>query len=273
MQSGFFIIWLSHSQDGVCATGKVGIQVEGANSWDSDKGAEGADMKVRIDREALDLTFRTLLSCKCPVTDKQERQLFELLSGMKSGDTLDYGLVLAVFKPNENTVFRRLHDFSVWMAPASAENFTITREHAVRHFACSFHWHQVVADSMSGAYKMVLSVPTWFMGHMLLPARITEVAGGTINAVYEYDGGSIDLTSLFAPNSYEPKVGEMWGVHFAALLDRISPEEEQLVRMLTETNPLLVQFRDDVDTIDYKNFERHGDYLAICQKRYATYYG
>jgi len=43
--------------------------------------------------------------------------------------------------------------------------------------------------------------------------------------------------------------------------------------MLTESNPMLVQFRDDVDVIDYKNFERHGDYSALCQKRYATYFG
>ncbi len=256
----------------VRTTGKVGIQLEGAKSTVRDSGVEGADMKVRIDRGALDLTFRTLLSCKCPVTDKEEQQLFDLLSGMRDGDTLDYGLVLAVFKPNANTVFRRLHDFSVWMAPANSEDFTITREHALRHFACSFHWNQVVADGLSGAYKKVLFVPSWFMGHMLLPARITEVAGDVVHAVYEYDGGTIKLMNLFAPNVYQPDVGETWGVHFAALLDHISPEEDRIVRMLTETNPLLVEFRDDVEAIDYKSFERHGDYLDTCRARYTTYY-
>ncbi|MHB9004597.1 MAG: hypothetical protein ACYC6C_11145 [Coriobacteriia bacterium] len=230
-------------------------------------------MNIRIEREALDLTFRTLLSCKCPVTDKEEQELFELLSGMNDGEMLDYSRVLKVFKPNANTVFRRLGEFSAWMAPAEADEFVITRDHAIRHFASSFHWHQVVADGLTGAYKKVLFIPSWFMGHMLLPARITEVAGDTVTAVYEYDGGNIELTNLFAPNAYEPKVGEMWGVHFAALLDRITPEEDRLVRMLTDTNPLLVEFRTDVDEIDYKNFERHGDYLGTCQSRYATYYG
>ncbi|MDR3685811.1 MAG: hypothetical protein P4L93_02470 [Coriobacteriia bacterium] len=84
---------------------------------------------------------------------------------------------------------------------------------------------------------------------------------------------AIELKQLFAPDAYQVKVGETWAVHLAALLDRITPEQEQLARMLTESNPVLVQFRDDVDMIDYKNFERHGDYSALCQKRYATYFG
>jgi len=230
-------------------------------------------MQVSIERGALDLTFRTLLSCQCPVTGDEERAVFDLLSGMSAGDTLDYALVLAIFKPNASTVFHRLAEFSVWMASASADEFTITRDHIVRHFASSFHWHQVVADGMRGAYRKVLSVPSWFIGHMLLPAKVVEVSDEALTAVYEYDGGSIRLTNLFRPNDYESKVGETWCVHFAALLDRITPEEEQLMRMLAETNPLLVQFRDDVDGIDYKDFERHGDYLAFCQKRHATYYG
>jgi len=229
-------------------------------------------MKVIIDRPALDLTFRTLLSCKCPATDKEERGVFDLLSRMREGDTLDYGRVLRVFKQNPDNVFRRLHDFALWMAPAAAAQFIITRDHVIRHFASSFHWHQVVADGMTSAYEKVLFVPSWFMGHMLLPARVTRVHGEAVAAVYEYEDGSIQLTNLFAPNAYEPKVGEKWAVHFAALLDRISAEEDDLVRMLTETNPLLVQFRKDVQGVDYKSFERHGDYLAICKKRYATYY-
>ena len=164
--------------------------------------------------------------------------------------------------------------------------FTITTDHVIRHFASSYHWNQVVADGMTGAYKKVLSVPRWFLGHMLLPVRITHVHTDGVTAVYEYVAceeapfpmtgevhQAIELKQLFAPDVYQVKVGETWAVHFAALLDRITPEQAQLARMLTESNPMLVQFRDDVDVIDYKNFERHGDYSALCQKRYATYFG
>jgi hypothetical protein len=85
--------------------------------------------------------------------------------------------------------------------------------------------------------------------------------------------GEICLANLCAPNGYHPRVGETWAVHFAGLLDRLTDTEKQVATLMTEANPLLVQFRKDVPAIDYSDFERHGDYRAFCMKRYRQYYG
>jgi hypothetical protein len=239
---------------------------------DSKRAGYVKNKQVVIERRALDLTFRTLLSCKCPISEKEEEKIFNLLSNMGESDWLDYAELLAVFEGSTDTVIHRLRDFSIWMAPTSAGKFVITREHVIRHLASSFHWQQVVASNMTHAYANVLSVPEWFMGHMLLPARITKIQNQVATAVYDYNGGSIRLSNLFAPQKYQPKIGEIWAVHFAALLDRLSPEECRLVKMLTELNLQLGEFRHDVQKIDYNHFGRHESYLGVCRERYNDYY-
>src|ERR1035437_1073061 len=230
-------------------------------------------MQLRITRDALDLVFRTLLTCGCPVTDAEERALFNLLKATPLTDTIEYVVVLDIFKPDANTVFHRLGDFTIWQAPTGVDQYSIEREHIVRHFASTFHWNQVVASGLVGAYKKVLHIPSWFLGDMLLPVRVTGVDGDVVSASYEYNGGEVRLSNLFAPNDYAPKPDETWAVHFAGLLDRLNPAEKQVATLMTETNSLLVQFREDVSVIDYADFERHGDYLAFCRKRYEKYYG
>jgi hypothetical protein len=65
------------------------------------------------------------------------------------------------------------------------------------------------------------------MGHMFLPSRIVRVEGETATASYEYEGGNVMLTNLFAPKMYNPKPGEIWAVHFAGLLGALSVEEQK----------------------------------------------
>jgi len=229
-------------------------------------------MRVVINKDALDLTFRAILTCQCPVTAAEEKAVFDVLVGTPDGGVADYGTLLGIFKPNSNNVLRRVHDFSTWLAPVDVDPFVITRDHVIRYFASTFHWNHVVAEGMSGAYKKVLYVPSWFIAHMLVPARVIEVGEQAVHMMYEWDGGQIELRNLFAPRGSKPAVGEVWGVHFAALLDRLTPEEERLTRMLNDVSPLLIEFRADVDRIDYLDFHRFGNYLAFCTKRYETYF-
>jgi hypothetical protein len=110
-------------------------------------------------QEALELTFRMLLSCQCPLTDEQERALFDRLVALKPGDTIDCTELLSNFRPNENTPVQRLVHFSVWMAPADSGEMVIECEHVLRHFASSYHWNHVVAPNLPAGYKKVLSIP------------------------------------------------------------------------------------------------------------------
>ncbi len=232
----------------------------------------GGAMQLRITRDALDLVFRTLLTCGCPVTDDEGRGVLDVVQASSADEAVDYDLVLAVFKPNADTVFQRLAEFSGCQAQVGGGERVIVREHAIRYFASSYHWNHVVADGLDSAYKKVIHIPTWFLAHMLLPARVTAVDDDVVTATYEYGDGEVVLSNLFAPIAYDPRLGEVWAVHFAGLLDRLTPEEQAVASLMAEANPLLVEFRRDVERIDYSDFERLGDYFAFCRDRHAQYY-
>ncbi len=229
-------------------------------------------MRISMRQEALELTFRMLLSCQCPLTDEQERALFDRLAALKPGDTIDCSELLSIFKPNENTPIQRLVHFSVWMAPAGSKEMVIEREHVLRHFASSYHWDHVVAPNLPAAYKKVVSIPTWFISHMLLPVALERTGNGELNGIYRFGDGEIRLKNLFiAPELADLNAG-IWGVHFASVITPLSSDEAALVQMLGDTNPLLAEFRREISTIDYLNFERYGDYRAICIERHAAYW-
>jgi hypothetical protein len=229
-------------------------------------------MRISMRQEALDLTFRMLLSCQCPLTGEQERAIFDRLVALNPGDTIDCSDLLSSFKPNEDTPIQRLVHFSMWMAPAGSKEIVIEREHVLRHFASSYHWDHVVAPNLPAAYKKVVSIPTWFISHMLLPIGLERAGNGELNGIYSFRDGEIRVKNLFIAPELADINAVVWGVHFASVITQLSSDEAALVQMLGDTNPLLAEFRREISMIDYLNFERYGDYRAICIERHATYW-
>jgi hypothetical protein len=178
----------------------------------NDRG-ERAAMQLKINKDALDLVFRTLLTCRRRLNKKEEDAIFRLLKGTRLDEQIDYGKVLAVFPIDTETVFHRLGDFAVWQAPAGVDSYAINREHVVRHFSSTYHWNHVVASGLDITYKEVRHVSSWFLGHMLLPVRITSVHGEKVSGSYDYEGGKVWLLNLFAPREYKPVRDEIWAVH------------------------------------------------------------
>lgn len=230
-------------------------------------------MQLRIDRDALDLIFRTLLTCHCPVTDEQEEAIFDLLSTARPDESIDYGQILKIVEPNADTVFRRLADFVVWQAPVGVDPYTINREHVIRHFSSTYHWNHVVAKGLPEAYKKVRHIPVWFLAHMLLPAKITHIADHVVSASYKCNGGEVRLLNIFTPKEHKSKRNEVWAVHFAGLLTRLSPKEQKVASLMLETNHFLREFCKDGIKINYLNFELHKDYSSFCRDRYQKHYG
>jgi hypothetical protein len=229
-------------------------------------------MRIFMRQEALDLAFRMLLSCQCPITGEQERALFDRLVALNPGDTIDCSELLSTFKPNENTPIQRLVHFSTWMTPLGSKEMVVEREHVLRHFASSYHWDHVVAPNLPTAYKKVMSIPTWFVSHMLLPAALERADDGELHGIYRFGDGEIRLKNLFiAPELANLDTG-VWGVHFASVITPLSSDEAALVQMLGDANPMLAAFRREISVIDYLNFERYGDYGATCMERHATYW-
>ncbi len=229
-------------------------------------------MQLQINRDALELAFKTLLTCGCPVTEKEERELFNILYETPKKQAIDYQRVLDVFPPKAETAFHRLADFTIWQASPDSSTIVITKDITLRHFSSSYHWNHVVVNVLDNAYKNVRSVPLWFLAHMLLPVKILSVSDENASAVYQFKGGEIIIENLFCPPPYEAEPGQLWTVHFAALLCQLDDQELKTVSLMTDANRMLVQFRQEVQQIDYKNFERYGDYMTFCKQRYQKYY-
>jgi hypothetical protein len=60
-------------------------------------------MRISFRQEALELTFTMRLSCQCPLTDEQERALFDPLVALKPYDIIDCTEMLSIFQPHEST--------------------------------------------------------------------------------------------------------------------------------------------------------------------------
>lgn len=229
-------------------------------------------MNLSIDRDALELAFRVLLSCRCPVTPEQELALFRLLEAAGAAEPIGYDRVLGIFPAGALSPFHRLGQFAGWVLPAHAER-VIQREHVLRHFASSYHWDHVVAAGLSSAYVNVVRVAPYLVGHQLLPVRLCTEDDGSVSGTYTFAGGEVALRHLFLPPGYEPDAAASWAVHLAAVLSPLSPEEDALVRLMGDDTPGLVQLRPEVQTIDYADFQRFGDYRRLCEERHRAYWG
>lgn len=225
-------------------------------------------MKIRGD--ALELALRVVLSCPCPVTSEQERQVFRLAQTVPPRATRDYGDVLDVFDTGD-TPFHRLAEFVTWMAPAGEEPL-IERHHVLRANASSYHWRHA-ASTLPGAVRRVACLSSWLPAHLILPVRLERDTAGEPQGIYEYAGGRIVLCHVFLPPEFDPTAHEWWAVHFAAVLGPLAPDEHRLLVDLTEANGELALHRPRVSAIDYRDFELQGDNAMFCARRHAAYWG
>lgn len=237
-------------------------------------------MKIR--GEGLELALRVVLSCPCPVTPDQERRVFELAQAMAPDDVGDYARVLAVFD-QADTPFHRLADFVRWMTPVDTEA-VIEREHVLRANASSYHWEHAVS-TLPGAVSRVSSLSSWLLAHMILPVRLQAGADGDVRAMYAYGCGDrfVELRHVFLPPELAPASGlepaaaavggQLWAIHFAAVLGPLRPGEDRLLVDLLDVNRQLAIHRERVGSIDYRDFELQGDNADFCRRRHAAYWG
>jgi hypothetical protein len=231
---------------------------------------------MRIRGDALELAFRLVLSCPCDVTHEQELRVFEYLQRSAPGDVVDCAPVLAAFEA-DGTPFHQLAEFTSWLAPADGEAI-IEREHILRLHGSLYHWEHA-ASTLPNASRTVTSISRFLLAHLLLPARLTTGADGEPAAEYVYDGGSVRLEHLFLPPELaDPTAGhassdDVWLVHFAAVLGRLTPAEVRLLGVLQAANPQLLRHREQVASIDYADFELQGDNRAFCRRRHAPFWG
>ena len=222
-------------------------------------------MKIR--GEALELAFRVVLSCPCPVTAEQEVEVFDYLRGLEAGEVADYAPVLDAFDTTD-TPFHGLAAFTTWMA--ADEDPVIERGHVLRCNASSYHW-ELAAATLPGKSRSVSSISSYLLSHTILPVAVT--AGATATAQYRYEGGAAAFDNIFLPPEYDPSSAALWAFHLGTVLSPLSDAEAALVSRLTEANDQLVLHRARVAHIDYADFELQGDYAAFCRRRHAPFWG
>lgn len=225
---------------------------------------------MRIRGDALELALRVVLSCPCPVTPEQEREVYRLAQALPMEATCDYADVLAVFG-DADTPFHRLAEFVTWMAPAGEEPL-IERHHVLRANASTYHWRHAVS-TLPASVCRVGCLSSWLPAHLVLPVRLELDTAGESQGAYEYPGSRIVLSHLFLPPEFDITVHEWWAVHFAAVLGPLTPAEHRLLVDLTEANHELALHRTRVSVIDYRDFELQGDNAAFCARRHAAYWG
>ena len=224
---------------------------------------------MRIRGEALELAFRVVLSCPCPVTHEQEVAVFGHLRDMASGEVADYAPVLAVFDSTD-TPFHGLAAFTSWTA--EDDDPVIERHHVLRCNASSYHW-ELAAATLSGKARIVSSVSSYLLSHTIVPVAVAGGEGAAPTAHYRYDGGAAVFDNIFLPPEYDPSSSALWAFHLGTVLSPLSAAEAALVSRLNEANDQLVLHRSRVARIDYADFELQGDYAEFCRRRHAPFWG
>lgn len=224
---------------------------------------------MRIRGEALELAFRVVLSCPCPVTAEQEAAVFHHLRGLAPDDVVDYAPVLAVFDSTD-TPFHGLASFTEWSA--DDDDPVVERHHVLRCNASSYHW-DVAAATLSGKSRIVSSISAYLLSHTIVPVMVTTSDGAAPRAHYRYQGGAADFENIFLPPEYDPSSSALWAFHLGTVLSPLSDAEVALVSRLNASNDQLVLHRSHVDCVDYADFELQGDYAEFCRRRHAPFFG
>jgi len=224
---------------------------------------------MRIRGEALELAFRVVLSCPCPVTPEQDAAVFDCLRRSAADEAVDYARVLAAFDSSD-TPYHGLAAFVGWMV--DDEDAVIERHHVLRCHASSYHWEAVVA-TLGGKSRSVSSVSSYLLSHTIVPVSVEVGEGGAAVARYRYDGGTADFDNIFLPAEYDPGSAPLWAFHLGTVLSPLSDSEAALVSRLNEANDQLVLHRARVPTVDYADFELQGDYAEFSRRRHGRFWG
>jgi hypothetical protein len=224
---------------------------------------------MRIRGEALELAFRVVLSCPCPVTPAQEVEVFGRLRGLAPDQVADYAPVLALFDSTD-TPFHGLASFTSWTA--EDDDPVIERHHVLRCNASSYHW-ELAAATLSGKARIVSSISSYLLSHTIVPVSVAAGEGPAQSAHYRYDGGTAEFDNVFLPPEYDPSSSALWAFHLGTVLSPLSDAEAALVSRLNEANDQLVLHRSRVARIDYADFELQGDYAGFCRRRHAPFWG
>lgn len=227
-------------------------------------------MNLKIEREAAKVLLNVLLSCRCPIKENVEKKIVDYYISKNKEQTFDFQRMITLAEESDgDTVFHRLRDFCLY-SRNDLNEVTVTSEDVYRHFCSTFHW-KVIEDALISSYKNIKDIPTWFVGHMLLPVTLKKQNNATY-AEYCFPDLRILIKNIFVPAEIKIHENGIYAIHFASIISEINPTISRMIGQQLESINRFVEFRKDIVEIDYLDFQRFGDYGEFCRKRYLKYF-
>jgi hypothetical protein len=226
-----------------------------------------------METQAAKLLLKILLSCQCPINKKDEEKIIQYYLSKQDKTSLDLQQIIDIVnESNGYTIFHRLRDTHFEYKNNVGEN-TITQEDIYRHFCGLCHW-EFVTTSLAYHENLksspINNIPAWSVGHMLLPVKIKQ-KNQTFVAEYSGPDYQIELSNIFTPQTPKVKPDAFYAIHFASVIAEISGEQAKNIDKELDAIPKFAELRKKINTIDYGNFQRYGDYKKICETRYNKY--
>lgn len=228
-------------------------------------------MQIYIETRAMRVFINTLLSCRCPVSQEVEKEIVGLYLSGKDKLYIDFARVLEIAdKMNCETPFHRLKEFIIYYINDLGQELFITLDDVYRHFCTMFHW-RVVEKSLFNGYENIIDIPSWFVGHMILPVVIKREKGEYM-AEYTFGNRIINLKNIFVPEDINIIQNMQYAIHLASVVSPLGKHDFKMISLHLEEIPLFRLFREKLESIDYSDFQRFGDYRKTCENRYAKYF-
>ena len=236
-------------------------------------------MDIKIDNKGFEMLLRMLLSCRCPLKDEIENKLVSLYYSKKNEEYIDYNSLISLGdeqlqldeckQKSTDTVFHRLKEFCLYSINDLDKEIIITEEDVYRHFCTNFHWRHVERYFLKN-FDKIENLSSWFVGHMLLPITLKHEDNSVIGE-YSFFDRKIILRNIYISPNIPIEMNGYYCIHFAAIISKVNEDQFNMIFKHLEENKLFKQYRQDLKIIDYKNYQRFGNYYEIVKNRYKKF--
>ncbi|MGD6851749.1 MAG: hypothetical protein ACQCN6_06810 [Candidatus Bathyarchaeia archaeon] len=231
-------------------------------------------MILEIETDAALILLKVLLSCQCAISKKTEEEIAHYLLSQRSKISVDFKrLIDLAGGPTFDTVFRRLRDCCFY-SKNNLDKVVITKEDVYRHFCSAYHWkinEEALTTIPENANTPISNVASWFVGHMLLPVRLMDEKG-SVRAEYSGSDSKISIFNVFIPPDMELHKDAIYSMHFASVISEITLAQAELINRQLEVIDQFIEFRKEIKTMDYGDFQKFGNYRNLCEGRYRKYF-
>ncbi|WP_022667206.1 hypothetical protein [Desulfospira joergensenii] len=219
-------------------------------------------MNISIETKALKSFLYGILSCKCPVTEKTEKKLFNHFYAVSDQQISDFNPVLSIADENpERTPIHNLFD----LCAGSRDNpneFTITLNDVLRYLGSVTHYNMVV----SGHPGIEFSNPGLLVSHLLLPVIPDQRKEG-VSVKYEREDIRIRFDSVFWPEG-SGAGGEDYAMHMGVVVCRLTKEQAKMLHMHQAMIRGFAEAAGRISMVDFRDLPPYGDHVSQVIERF-----